>query len=637
MLTIKMGFCDEFSELYNSFTTSDKGKEFLRLDGIQRQNLDFPSMSQKFFNEHIGDVSVSPNSNVGDDKNPITYAHEIASPLNKLMGIYTLWQQLHSDYGLETANDLIKKLIIGTFYFHDSTRMMVPYCFAASTSSVLFEGRPYSTLQSKPPKRLRSFVGAVTEYAMDLSQSFCGAIALGDFLVNMAWFTAKDKLSDKDIENELQSFTHVMQNPFRIGGDSPFTNLSIFDEPNIKNLFKDYKYPDGNSPCDEPWLSEIKRVQKIFMRFMAKKDPATGYPYRFPVTTLNVFVEDGKVVDNEFLDHVSTYNKEGLFNVFITDDVAKLASCCRLQSSLTDLLRFRGIDSFGNGGLNVGSTRVVTLNFYRLCRRFKGKPDEFDTYLTSYLDGAAKILKSHRNLLRGLVDRGFLKFFKMGWIDLDRMFFSTIGITGIWEGFKELGMDVLGEDKQINDPGLTDACGTFQKINKIVEELSVKYEMPINIEQIPAESAAITLAKKDKLFFNDEKQAYTLYANQFIPLWENVNLWTRAKVDGTLDKFFNGGVISHLNINSTASKANVKRLIKFAVDCNLSHFALNPVFSKCEECDNVVFGQPETCDKCGGTNFKHMTRIVGYFTPVDSWNKTRREWEFEKRQWKGLQ
>ena len=118
-----------------------------------------------------------------------------------------------------------------------------------------------------------------------------------------------------------------MQNPFRIGGDSPFTNISIFDEPNIKNLFSTYKYPNGKSPTEEPYLSRVKKVQEIFLKFMAGKDPVTGMPYKFPVMTLNIFVKDGEVLDKEFLEMTASYNREGLFNVFITDDKAKLASC----------------------------------------------------------------------------------------------------------------------------------------------------------------------------------------------------------------------------------------------------------------------------------------------------------------------
>ena len=45
-------------------------------------------------------------------------------------------------------------------------------------------------------------------------------VALTD-MVDMAY--------NKYIEDLIQQFVHVMHNTFRIGGDSPFTNVSIFD------------------------------------------------------------------------------------------------------------------------------------------------------------------------------------------------------------------------------------------------------------------------------------------------------------------------------------------------------------------------------------------------------------------------
>jgi len=293
-------------------------------------------------------------------------------------------------------------------------------------------------------------------------------------------------------------------------------------------------------------------------------------------------------------------------------------------------MEFRGVDSFGNGGNNIGSHRIVTLNFYRLCRRFQGNDEELAKYIREYLNGAAKVLRSHRNLIKDMIDLGFLKFFTLGWINLDRMFFSTIGINGIWEGLRELGINVR------TDEGLAIAGQHFDMINREVTKLSNKFKMPINIEQIPAESAAITLAKKDALYFNDDEPRYSIYANQFVPLWEDVDLWERAKIDGYLDRHFSGGLISHLNISSKPTKRQMRKLIEHAVSCKLSHFALNPVYSKCLECGDVSFGRIDTCPKCENKVIEYMTRIVGYFTPVSGWVKHRREWEFGQRKWKEL-
>ena len=39
-----------------------------------------------------------------------------------------------------------------------------------------------------------------------------------------------------------------------------------------------------------------------------------------------------------------------------------------------------------------------------------------------------------------------------------------------------------------------------------------------------------------------------------------------------------------------------------------------------------------SCSKCGhNEHMEYFTRIVGYFTSVDSWNPTRKNWEFQRR------
>jgi anaerobic ribonucleoside-triphosphate reductase len=64
----------------------------------------------------------------------------------------------------------------------------------------------------------------------------------------------------------------------------------------------------------------------------------------------------------------------------------------------------------------------------------------------------------------------------------------------------------------------------------------------------------------------------------------------------------------------------------------LDHFALNPVFSTCEN-DHVTLGSPEKCPACGGKIACRETRVVGYVTKVNDWTEVRREWEFPQRVW----
>lgn len=648
MIRVDMNFPQEFMDLYNKFNATSKGKEYLELSGISRDKLDIATISKQYFENHTSDVSVDPNANVGQRKSLNTFTSEVTKGLMKLDGYFLLWKYVEKLYGLEKANKLIADCISGKFYPHDLTKISVPYCVAISTFNIMIKGRPYGTLTSKPPKRASSFIAQCIEHLMTLSQEFAGAVAFGDLLVNYAWYINKEcqgvledkeelkyrskicqgdlkKDIEKKIENDFQSFTHVANNNFRVGGDSPFSNVSLYCRETLKNMFSDYRYPDGTSPLDI--INTIMEVQKIYMKFMSKKDPETGVPYRFPIVTVSLFVdeENRDVGDKEFLNTLAECNTEGIFNIFITNDKAKIASCCRMINNKTDLMDYKGIDSFGNGGLNIGSHRVVTVNLVRLAKKSKSLED-FMSRLEVEMDGAGKILVAHRNLIKDRIEQDFLQFFKpLRWLDLDSMFFSTIGISGIYEAFKHLGYNLINTQDEV--------IQMMKHCNDIINKMAGIYQVPFNLEQVPAEGAAINLAKKDKVYFGENEDL--LYSNQFIPLWENIDLISRAKIDGKLSKYFGGGVISHLNISAQTSKKQMIDLISFAASCGLDHFALNPCFAKCED-DHMSLTSGDVCLVCGKPIVEKYTRVVGYMTPVSAWNKERREFEFPLRKFTDL-
>ena len=323
---------EELKQLYKKYENSKVGRELLKLTGISREQLDIFSFFDKYFNSDLVDITIDPNGNVGNNKSNSNLIAEASNSIFKLAALVDMFNYLQKiGYSKEKAISIIDKVISGALYAHDQTKWStMPYCIAVSSYPLMIEGRPYGQLHILPPKRPDSFMAQVIEYVMDLSQEFAGAVAIGDLAVNYAYYVANSKISDKQIENDYQKFVHVVNNNFRINAQSPFTNISFFDEPTLKQVFKDYRYPDGSSPLDEPYLSTIKKVQKIWMEFVAKKDPKTGFPYRFPVHTINITVDsENKVIDRDFFDLYCSLNKEGIFNVYIVNDGnARIASCC---------------------------------------------------------------------------------------------------------------------------------------------------------------------------------------------------------------------------------------------------------------------------------------------------------------------
>jgi anaerobic ribonucleoside-triphosphate reductase len=485
------------------------------------------------------------------------------------------------------------------------------------------EGRKYGQLMSLPPKRADSFIAQVSEVCMDLSQEFAGAIAPSDIVINLAWYAKNDNLSDEKIINLFQSYVHVMNNKFRISSESPFTNLSLFDKPILEHLTENMCYPDASKPDVE----YIMHIQKIFGEWFARGDPITGLPYRFPVITVNLSKsKEGKICDEDFLDWISKNNlNTGCFNIYINEGM-KIASCCRLVSDVERMRQFRG-DSFGNGGLNLGSHRVITVNLPRIAIKSAGDCDKFRELLYTNLDICRDLLQVHREeILVRRINLGFLKFYNpLKWFTLDSMF-STVGIIGIYEMTELMGKNIRTEE------GSNFVANILDAIENYVKETSTKTGHAFNCEEIPGEGTAIKLCNMDKIVFGNDKVPYEMYSNQYIPLIVDASIPERITLSGKFQDRISGGGILHLNIKEQITDpAVMKHLIEQCVKNSVSHFSINYGFGTCENGHTTVCGNATKCPKCNAEIVSHMSRVIGYFSIVNNWSKVRREYEFPKR------
>lgn len=623
-MQIDISFEKEFEQLYTEYLSDKSKRKLLEIEGIAPNNLDIASMSKKYFTQRLADVSVNQNANSNGSISPNNYSAEVPKALMKLDGYYLLWDYSRKRFNLNRANQLMKAIWDGDIYFHDASGAGInqPYCWAFSTSVLLANGRNYGQLYSKTPKRSDSFMSQVIELTMDLSQEYAGAISPADMIVNYCWFAKREHLTDYQILNDLQRFVHVVNNMFRVGGESPFTNISLFDRVNLQKVFGDYRYPDGS----EIDIEYVMNAQKLFGEWFAKGDPVSGLPYRFPIVTLNISKDNGgNILDDDFLNWTCDINKErGCFNIYINDG-SKIASCCRLINN-KERMKFR-TDSFGNGGLNIGSSRVVTINLPRIALLAHHNEERFFQLLQDRLQMCEDLLMVHRKeILDRRIKKGFLKFYKpLEWFSIKQLF-ATLGIIGNYEM-----LYFMGKSHQTQD-GQDFQLKVLQVIEDFAQDASERNQVSFNVEEIPGESTAPNLCRKDKLIFGESQVPFELYSNQYIPLIENALLIDRIKITGKFMDVLSGGGILHLNISEKIDDAaTMEKLIKTCVQYGVSHFAVNYGYGICENGHTTICGNSKTCSVCQGEIKEWMTRIVGYFTKISSWNKTRREFEFSNR------
>jgi len=626
-MRIHQTFDPEFDKLYNNYCR--KYPELMKCEGIDRSQLDIGVMSKRYFTEDLTDVTIDTNANADEDRCPNNYSAEITKGIMKLEGYYLLWHYAQKRFDLERANELIEAIWKGDVYFHDmtGTSLQTPYCYAFSTNMIMHEGRPYGQLHSLPPKRADSFLAQCTETTMDLSQEFAGAIAPSDLIVNYAWYAQKENLSEFTIQNDFQKFVHVINNKFRVGNQSPFINISLFDRQNLEKVFEHYTYPDG-SKID---IEYVIKIEKLFGEWFSKGDPDTGLPYRFPIVSLNISKnKHGEIVDQDFLDWTSKVNiNTGCFNIYVNSG-SKVASCCRLINN-RERMQYR-VDTFGNGGLSIGSHRVVTINLPRIAQK-SSDIVEFMNNMTNTCNIVRDLLLVHRyEILRRRVNQKFLKFFNpLKWFSLDHLF-STIGIIGVYEMNKFMGIDITSRN------GIEFTTDVLNKIEELAVSYSRENKCSFNVEEIPGESVAIKFCQKDNIMFGENEFGFKLYSNQYIPLIEDALIPERIQLTGQFQDILSGGGILHINMqDQIKDPADMKHLIEYSVKNGVSHFAVNYGFGKCENGHTTVCGNSNICAICGAPITDHYTRIVGYFTHVDSWNSTRREFEFPRRVFGELQ
>lgn len=622
-MRIETTFSDTFDELYNKFNLHEQGKKLLELDGISRRTLDVGRMSHQYFTEKLPDVTIDANANADGSISPNSYGAEITKGISKAEGYFLMYRYAERRFGTKYANKLLNSILTGNVYLHDATGVGIqqPYCMAVSTLMLMFQGRPYGQLKSLPPKRADSFIAQCIEFAMDCSQEWAGAIALSDLITNFCYYSKKENLDDYTIVNLLQKCVFVFNNQFRLGGQSPFINISIFDMPNLQKLFENHIYPDGSKPD----LDYVMKVQHLFCSWFAKGDPASESPYRFPVVTINFSVsENRKIIDQDFLEFISKVNCDtGCFNLYCNTG-EKIASCCRLLSDRSKMARG---DSFGNGGLNLGSHRVVTINLPRIALKANKNPAKFYSNLDEHLVTCRDLLLVHREeILARRIKQGFLKFYHpLGWVQLSRMF-STIGIIGVYEMTHFMGLSIQSPE------GIEFVINVLKHIEEFAQKTSQETGHSFNVEEIPGESVASKFVEKDKILFGEEKVPFKLYSNQYIPLIADASLPERIELTGKFQDILSGGGILHLNIKDKITDPKVmKHLIEYAVSKGVSHVAVNYSFGTCTEGHVTVCGNSDTCSICGSKITSHMTRVVGYFTLTDSWSKPRREYEFPRR------
>ena len=630
-MEIELKLNKDFERTLNSLRT-EFGEDFEYINGIHPSQLDYSEFIDKFVqNDTLADTTVDPNANA-NHRDIRSFMTEKGKSSDKLFGLNKIFIEIKKKWGIKTAKEWLRQEYTKGFYLNDShTASYFPYCWANDLTRLATEGLFFlNKYNNQAPKHLTTYFDDVIEFVAFLSNRQSGAVGLPNVLIWAYYFWKMDVESGhymKDPEYYLrqnfQKFIYRLNQPFLRIDQCAFTNVSIFDRKYLESLFGGMEFPDGTFAID--CIEELIDLQKVFMEVVS--DVRSEQMFTFPVLTYSLLYIDGKFQDEDFARWCSDHNvKWSDSNFFISDNVGVLSNCCRLLSDTKKLDVF--INSIGGTALSVGSCRVSTINLVRIAYEAKGSLTKYIKILKDRTLLDCKALYSMRHIIKRNIEKGLLPNYQDGAVELDKQF-CTIGILGLYEVMDLYGLintDEFG-NKSYSDEAIKFGTEILNTINDVKDTFECDFSF--NVESIPAENCAGTICTADNLLF--EQDRYYIYANQWIPLKEKCTIEEKCRLGNIFDKLCGGGCIAHINIEGRfPTKDMAWDMLNYVASHGVIYSAFNTKISTCEE--GHAFIGTNTCPRCGKPVAEKFTRVVGFYTPVSSYQKIRKR-EFDERKW----
>lgn len=588
------------------------------------------------------------NANVAI-KNVANIDGEVYKSINRQIQRYRMTKKLEKMFP-EVAKQYVKDLEHHIIYAHDeaSSPAVKNYCEAVSLYPLLIDGtKGMDGLGTSAPKNLSSFCGQLVNLTFLLSSQCKGAVAFGEFFNFLDYFCVKDfgpiyheiayraeaseRPKRKIVDAIHQAYQQIVYGWNQPAGNrsyqSPFTNISYYDENYWHALFDDFYFPDGTQPVWE----RVNWLQKDFMEWF--NNERTKTLLTFPVETVALLSEDGDIKDKEWKDFTAEmYSKGHSFFTYISDNPNALASCCRLRNEIAE-----NVFSFTNGltGVQTGSANVITLNLNRIVQDWSkmmmelNKGDwtqeraresfaDLHEYLVDILERVYKYHIAYKTLLYEVEDAGMLNASTAGYISMHKLF-STIGINGLNEAAEFLGIKCNYNEEYKEFCRLI--TGTISECNR---KHSLR-DFQFNTELVPAEglsSKNYNWDKQDNYWVPQDRNLYNSYF--YIASDENTSVLDKFRLHGReFTELLDGGVGLHCNLEEHLSKEQYLKLIDFAIANGTSYFTFNIPNSECDDCHYISKTPIKVCPKCGSKKITWWTRVIGFLRPIKFFDKER--------------
>lgn len=145
-----------------------------------------------------------------------------------------------------------------------------------------------------------------------------------------------------------------------------------------------------------------------------------------------------------------------------------------------------------------------------------------------------------------------------------------------------------------------------------------EYYLNFGVYLTPAENLCYTAMQKFKAQYGEipnvsDRDYFT--NSTHVPVWEEVDPFTKIRIEAQLDKYSNAGCITYVEFDNSVQNnlEALETIVNYAMDNDLPYFAVNVPNDQCQDCGYTDLIN-DTCPICGGTDIRRLRRVTGYLT-----------------------
>jgi ribonucleoside-triphosphate reductase len=535
------------------------------------------------------------------------------------------------------SKDVAEAHLTARMHLHDLGYPTRVYCSSHSLEYLKKFGLELQNLDTKsaPAKHARTLTGHLNTFLASMQAYYAGALGVG--YINIMYAPYVEHMKDDQMRQEAQHLIFsCSQSAFSRGGQTLFLDFNV--HTGVPKYLRDVPaIGPGGQYTGRPYGSYEKAAQK-FCRAMLdvwRAGDKDGHLFAFPKCDFHVnadtFREPGQ---RELLEYGCQIASENGVPYFVFDrSEVTLSACCRLRTTIDDRTMIEHPESMRFCGF-----QNVTINLPQCA--YRAGPGNWEGLLEEIGGVMDLVLKAHlqkREFIRKMMASPAMPLWEIGktardgrpYVDLDKSTY-IIGLIGLNECIQHM----LGQELHESDEALRRGLLVVSFMYHRAKAYSGKHGLKFSLEESPAESATRRLAKVDvrnwpqaRPLVKGDLDADEYYYTNSIHLRADapVDLLVRIQKQAKFHGLIESGAIIHAFVGEERPPAeSILALVRRTFEKTpAAQLTISPEFTICNACRQWTPRLQETCGFCGSKDVYGITRIVGYFSRISNWNKSK--------------